>query len=274
MSLSFQPAPQDSQELKLPRLQGELLEQRARFTCAFDYGLLPCNLCVDHSKRTIMLRFDIGTSAATLAERESRDERSDPGKVQVKVIPAAGLLLPDPDKHRMASQIAEYVRSDFDGLLARLQRFAVGGRQAVFCEGPFLPADRPTLELEIRVTRDANFDRLYDRVHHLIMTHPLNDRITCPLKPGRPAHEWSKQDLDRIEQMPKEPGTPEALHDELMGLTPPSDGADQGPEAPKPEDAPTLAGRALRRYFNRPEDGSEDMVNHGAFEDGYLLDQQ
>ena len=211
---SFQPEPSRSVNQPHPRMHGELIDQPAQIALSFNCGELPCNLCVDHQNRRIVVRIDVGSSMTAVFS---------PGSAVI-----------NPAKQRAAIQITEHVRGSFEGVIARLGRFLTAERQAVIFEGPFMPVDRTCVELEARVTRDTNFDRTYDYIKQLLETHPLNDNQLCPLPTPPPAvYAWTEQEMDWVEGKPKEDGTPEAL------AAQPSDGS------PRPQDGAAREGLDL-----------------------------
>lgn len=172
------------------------------------------------------------------------------------------------ERLKQAREILRAVSSQFTGVRATLERFFYRRGREVEIEGPYLPAGESTIALSIKVTRNANYDVVYEKINETLELHHKHDdrklsdayqralhpTATMSVKP----YQWSEKELDFIERMPPEKlcdlvdknGSP-VPHETLM-FESSSDGS-ENQKISDPWDTP--AQRAARESLHRVWNG-------------------
>ena len=175
------------------RMRGEVFDQRPRISYVFgsDEQPIPLSLSVFHQQRVIVVEVDVATLTSVTAEYPK-------------------LCKP---KKEFAIELLGRLRAQYDGRWVRLARMIRRQRESLFIEGPFIPYEQgiALVSLAVRVGRDSNFDRAYEKAKKFLELHPENEEFerfqkvwekpeAAPPK-KHDGYQWTQVELRAIEQM-------------------------------------------------------------------------
>lgn len=216
------------------RVRGERFDQQSVVTYSFRGHAICANLLPCHPERAIVVQTDI-----------SRNEMI--------------VELPQLSKQKMdfATKLLNELGRKHVGRMARLAALVCGRQMSTQIEGPFVPYQPGVafMVLVIRVSRDKNFDIVYEQTQRFLELHQENDDRArflqswlpqpqpSPAANEQPVYDWTSAELAAAERM-----APTELDEEDPWS---SLGAREfKPSRPRPTDAATAASNLLGHLFS------------------------